>query len=274
MKLLERMRTGKTPPKDDGEPKLLQIRSIVPVLAEGDDDLWPKQGFYLEVSDSSHALYVSLPHEQDDMVLCDELRLGQLIFVDKIEKGSPVPVLRGIRPVPGRFPCVGKPEDLVSMVSEVEKKPRERFCSLSASRAGLNGSGRDACKSGNGRVNSHVSNVMKGDCDSASTMSPSGSAPPIKRRSWNGVGASGYLVSSKPGMKPPARRRSACVSVLVLNSCHPFVLSQFKSRVFILLRVTIHVVKNSIVLTFLRCKKDCFSFLACHETVFCIHRPL
>jgi hypothetical protein len=37
---------------------LLQVISIVPALAGS--ELWPNQGFYLKVSDSSHATYVSL----------------------------------------------------------------------------------------------------------------------------------------------------------------------------------------------------------------------
>jgi len=91
---------------------LLQVVSIVPALAGG--ELFPNQGFYLKVSDSSHATYVSLPDEHDDLILSDKIQLGQFVFVDRVEGASPVPILRGVRPVPGRHPCVGTPEDIVA----------------------------------------------------------------------------------------------------------------------------------------------------------------
>uniref|UniRef100_A0A0V0IY04 Putative muscle M-line assembly protein unc-89-like n=1 Tax=Solanum chacoense TaxID=4108 RepID=A0A0V0IY04_SOLCH len=91
---------------------LLQVVSIVPALAGG--ELFPNQGFYLKVSDSSHATYVSLPDEHDDLILSDKIQLGQFIHVERLEAASPVPILRGVRPVPGRHPCVGTPEDIVA----------------------------------------------------------------------------------------------------------------------------------------------------------------
>ncbi|XP_061354592.1 uncharacterized protein LOC133299167 [Gastrolobium bilobum] len=110
-KLFREMGGGKKMMQDQ-RPSLLQIQSIIPASAEG--DLWPKQGFYLKVSDSTHAMYVSLPREQDNMVLCNKLQLGQLIYVDKLEPSHPVPMLRGIKPIPGRFPCIRKLQNLVS----------------------------------------------------------------------------------------------------------------------------------------------------------------
>ncbi|GLU04908.1 hypothetical protein SLE2022_220360 [Rubroshorea leprosula] len=111
LKLLQHMNTDV---KVAGEHRssLLQVMSIVPALAGG--ELFPNQGFYLKVSDSSHATYVSLPDEQDDLILSDKIQLGQFIHVDRLESGSPVPILRGVRPVPGRHPCVGSPEDIVA----------------------------------------------------------------------------------------------------------------------------------------------------------------
>ncbi|KAL0754576.1 hypothetical protein Bca101_092244 [Brassica carinata] len=70
---------------------LLQVISIVPALAGG--ELFTNQGFYLKVSDSSHATYVSL----NDLILSDKLQLGQFIHVDR-----------------GRHPCLGTPEDIVA----------------------------------------------------------------------------------------------------------------------------------------------------------------
>ncbi|KAK6914528.1 Protein of unknown function DUF936, plant [Dillenia turbinata] len=111
LKLLQHMNTDV---KVAGEHRssLLQVVSIVPALAGG--ELFPNQGFYLKVSDSSHATYVSLPDEHDDLILSDKIQLGQFIHVERFESASPVPILRGVRPVPGRHPCVGCPEDIVA----------------------------------------------------------------------------------------------------------------------------------------------------------------
>ncbi|CAA7405306.1 unnamed protein product [Spirodela intermedia] len=111
LKLLQHMNTDV---KVAGEHRssLLQVISILPALAGG--DLFPNQGFYLKVSDSSHATYVSLPDEHDDLILSDKIQLGQFIYVDRIEAASPVPILRGVRTVPGRHPCVGSPEDVAA----------------------------------------------------------------------------------------------------------------------------------------------------------------
>ncbi|XP_007033883.2 PREDICTED: uncharacterized protein LOC18602441 isoform X1 [Theobroma cacao] len=111
LKLLQHMNTDV---KVAGEHRssLLQVVSIVPALAGG--ELFPNQGFYLKVSDSSHATYVSLPDEHDDLILSDKIQLGQFIHVDRLESSSPVPIIRGVRPVPGRHPCVGSPEDIVA----------------------------------------------------------------------------------------------------------------------------------------------------------------
>ncbi|CAD5312140.1 unnamed protein product [Arabidopsis thaliana] len=151
LKLLQHMNTDV---KIAGEHRssLLQVISIVPALAGG--ELFPNQGFYLKVSDSSHATYVSLPDEHDDLILSDKIQLGQYIHVDRVESSSPVPILRGVRPVPGRHPCVGDPEDIVATHSlgflsddkvkndnngGVSSKPKERVkASVKA-----NGSGSD-----------------------------------------------------------------------------------------------------------------------------------
>lgn len=111
LKLLQHMNTDV---KVAGEHRssLLQVVSIVPALAAG--ELFPNQGFYLKVSDSSHATYVSLPDEDDDLILSDKIQLGQFIHVERLEAASPVPILRGGRPIPGRHPCVGTPEDIVA----------------------------------------------------------------------------------------------------------------------------------------------------------------
>ncbi|ESW03926.1 hypothetical protein PHAVU_011G052900 [Phaseolus vulgaris] len=112
--LLKLMQHMNTDVKVAGEHRssLLQVVSIVPALAGG--ELFPNQGFYLKVSDSLHATYVSLPDEHDDLILSDKIQLGQFVFVDRLEGASPVPILHGVRPIPGRHACVGTPEDIVA----------------------------------------------------------------------------------------------------------------------------------------------------------------
>ncbi|KAJ9537261.1 hypothetical protein OSB04_029994 [Centaurea solstitialis] len=111
LKLLQHMNTDV---KVAGEHRssLLQVVSIVPALAGG--ELFQNQGFYLKVSDSSHATYVSLPDQDVDLILSDKIQLGQYIHVERLESATPVPILHGVRPVPGRHPCVGTPEDIVA----------------------------------------------------------------------------------------------------------------------------------------------------------------
>ncbi|KAF3791107.1 hypothetical protein EJ110_NYTH14777 [Nymphaea thermarum] len=114
IKLLQNMNSPENATADQ-RSSLLQIISIVPAL--GGNDLEPNQGFYLKVSDSSHATYVSLPAEYQEMILNDKLQLGQCIYVRQLEPATPVPILKGIRPLPGRHPCVGTPEDIIAAQS-------------------------------------------------------------------------------------------------------------------------------------------------------------
>ena len=99
LKLLQHMNTDV---KVGGEHRssLLQVVSIVPALAAG--ELFPNQGFYLKVSDSSHATYVSLPDEHDDLILSDKIQLGQFIHVERLEPASPV--RRALRRPRARWP--------------------------------------------------------------------------------------------------------------------------------------------------------------------------
>ncbi|KAL4180821.1 hypothetical protein AMTRI_Chr12g234280 [Amborella trichopoda] len=93
---------------------LLQVISIVPALTGG--ELWPNHGFFVKVSDSSHSSYVSLSKEDNELILTDKLQLGQFIYIDNMEPGTPVPIIVGVRPLPGRHPCVGTPKDLMHML--------------------------------------------------------------------------------------------------------------------------------------------------------------
>ncbi|XP_012068839.1 uncharacterized protein LOC105631356 isoform X2 [Jatropha curcas] len=93
---------------------LLQVISIVPALTGS--ELWPNHGFFVKVSDSSHSTYVSLSKEDNELILNNKLQLGQFFYVDRMEAGTPVPILVGVRPIPGRNPFVGNPKDLMQML--------------------------------------------------------------------------------------------------------------------------------------------------------------
>ncbi|KAJ6415792.1 hypothetical protein OIU84_004566 [Salix udensis] len=93
---------------------LLQVISIVPALSGS--ELWPNQGFFIKVSDSSHSTYVSLSKEDNELILNNKLQLGQFFYVDRVEAGTPVPTLTGVRPLAGRNPFVGNPKDLMQML--------------------------------------------------------------------------------------------------------------------------------------------------------------
>ncbi|XAR65061.1 hypothetical protein NMG60_11009023 [Bertholletia excelsa] len=110
LKLLDGMNSG-VKPTSEHRSSLLQVTDIVPADLD-EKNLWPKHGFYVKVSDSSHSIYVSLPFDQDDLVLSNKMQLGQFVYVDRLEPGSPVPVVRGAKPLPGRHPFLGTPEPL------------------------------------------------------------------------------------------------------------------------------------------------------------------
>ncbi|KAK4413734.1 hypothetical protein Salat_2786200 [Sesamum alatum] len=97
---------------------LLQVISIVPAISGS--ELWPDHGFFIKVSDSSHSTYVSLSREDTDLILNNKLQLGQFFYVEKMEPGTPVPILVGVRPVPGRHPFVGSPKDLMQLLEASE----------------------------------------------------------------------------------------------------------------------------------------------------------
>ncbi|KAK9099580.1 hypothetical protein Syun_026625 [Stephania yunnanensis] len=97
---------------------LLQVISIVPALTGS--ELFPDHGFFIKVSDSSHSTYVALSKDDNDLILMNKLQLGQFFYVDRIKAGTPVPVLVGVRPIPGRHLFVGSPKDLMNMLEPSE----------------------------------------------------------------------------------------------------------------------------------------------------------
>lgn len=194
-KLLEEMGVGKVRRDVDHRPVLLQIRSIIPVLAAG--GLWPNKGFFLRISDSTHSTYVSLPREENDLVLYDKLQIGQLIFVEKLEFAYPVPMIKGIRPTPGRTPCTGDPIDLIPKeriekfcvgLSDMEesynhqvKKPR---------RTRWNNSSLSEINFMDLALSKNLSSVMeeKDDTESMVSSCSSSLSSAARRRSWIGLG--------------------------------------------------------------------------------------
>ena len=119
LKLLNGMNSG-VKPTSEHRNSLLQVTDIVPADLD-EKDLWPKHGFYIKVSDSSHSIYVSLPFEQDDLVLSNKMQLGQFIYIENLEPGSPVPIAKGAKPIPGRHPFFGTPEPLMGLRRKGEK---------------------------------------------------------------------------------------------------------------------------------------------------------
>lgn len=140
MKLLNGMNTG-VKPTSEHRSSLLQVTDIVPADLD-EKNLWPKHGFYIKISDSSHSIYASLPSEQDDFVLSNKMQLGQFIYIDRLEPGSPVPVVKGAKPLPGRHPLVGTPEPIMGLRQKGERNDLAKSVSrVSSSRRGSWGRG-------------------------------------------------------------------------------------------------------------------------------------
>lgn len=134
LKLLNGMNTG-VKPTGEHRSSLLQVTDIVPADLD-EKNLLPKHGFYIKVSDSSHSVYVSLPFEQDDLVMSNKMQLGQFIYVDRLEPGSPVPIVKGAKPLPGRHPLVGTPEPLMGLRAKGEKHEQKFNAKFSAPKRG------------------------------------------------------------------------------------------------------------------------------------------
>ncbi|CDY64935.1 BnaCnng45570D [Brassica napus] len=119
LKLLQCMNSN-TRPTGDHRSAILQVTGIVPALAGS--DLWPNQGFFVQISDSLNSTYVSLSERDTDLILTNRLQLGQFIYLERLEFSTPVPRAAGIRPVAGRHAFVGTPEPLIARVSPGSKR--------------------------------------------------------------------------------------------------------------------------------------------------------
>ncbi|KAL3511284.1 hypothetical protein ACH5RR_030685 [Cinchona calisaya] len=147
LKLLNGLNSG-VKPTNEHRSSLLQVTDIVPADLD-EKNLWPKHGFFIKVSDSSHSIYVSLPFDQDELVLSNKMQLGQFVYVDELEPGSPVPVVKGAKLVPGRHPLIGTPEPLIGLRKKGEKSDQKINPKFSAPRRsswgiGPNGTGAAA----------------------------------------------------------------------------------------------------------------------------------
>ncbi|KAL8035805.1 hypothetical protein ABFX02_12G119800 [Erythranthe guttata] len=120
LKLLNGMSTG-VKATSEHRSSLLQVTDIVPADLD-EKNLLPKHGFYIKISDSSHSIYASLPFDQDDLVMSNKIQLGQFIYIDRLDPGSPVPTVRGAKPLPGRHPLIGTPEPLMGLRSKGDNK--------------------------------------------------------------------------------------------------------------------------------------------------------
>ncbi|KAM0952478.1 hypothetical protein DsansV1_C02g0013451 [Dioscorea sansibarensis] len=147
---------------------LLQVISIVPALTGS--ELWPNHGFFIKVSDSSHSTYVSLSKDDNELILANKLQLGQFIYVDRVEAGTPVPILIGVRPVPGRNPFIGTPKDLMHMLvpSEIpkpseslEESPKKRVI-IKEEKAGVASRYMQGLSARNANTNSNSDKKMNG----------------------------------------------------------------------------------------------------------------
>ncbi|KAI3817547.1 hypothetical protein L1987_11342 [Smallanthus sonchifolius] len=207
LKLLNGMNSG-VKPTSEHRSSLLQVTDIVPADLD-EKDLWPKHGFYIKVSDSSHSIYVSLPFEQDDLVLSNKMQLGQFIYIDNLEPGSSVPIAKGAKPLPGRHPFVGTPEPLMGLRQKGEKSEQKSIFNSntkgSAPRRGSWGTGQKG---------------EDGVCASPMVLKPCpldfDHCTPVKSRSAmranGGVrGSVGGVVLSKM-MESPVTRKSCAVN--------------------------------------------------------------
>ncbi|XP_017227456.1 uncharacterized protein LOC108203186 [Daucus carota subsp. sativus] len=115
-------------PTSHHRSSLLQIIAIVPSF-NNTDTIFPNKGFFIRVSDSLHSAYVSVSEKDAELILGDKIQLGQFVYVEGLDGGAPVPVVRGLKVVPKRRECVGSPVDLIGsevLVGKKEKKGGRR----------------------------------------------------------------------------------------------------------------------------------------------------
>uniref|UniRef100_A0A1J3DCB0 Uncharacterized protein n=1 Tax=Noccaea caerulescens TaxID=107243 RepID=A0A1J3DCB0_NOCCA len=201
-KLIEGMKTGIKPTREHRR-SMLQVTDIVPIDLD-EKNLVPQKGFLLKVSDSSHSIYVTLPSDQDDVVLSNKMQLGQFIYVDRLEPGSPVPIIKGAKPIPGRHPLLGTPEPLTGLKGRSDQETGSK------QRRGSWGQNADF-------ASPFVLKPMPLDFDRATpakrTVSARFAASPIRRAGGGGVRRSygGGVLGKMEGESPAMLRKSCAV---------------------------------------------------------------
>ncbi|KNA06079.1 hypothetical protein SOVF_184520 [Spinacia oleracea] len=183
---------------------LLQVISIVPALSGG--ELWPGHGFFLKVSDSSHSTYVSLNKEGIELILNNKLQLGQFFYIDRLEAGTPVPTVVGIRPLPGRNPFIGNPKDLMQILDPSEGPVRVDARNIS------NGSKASEMKVRSSRLHKLVikeekssvsSRYMEGVLSSTHHRISSSDSISMKSSDAESIGGGGKVVALKSKLQEP-----------------------------------------------------------------------
>ncbi|KAK8469296.1 hypothetical protein PHAVU_005G042800 [Phaseolus vulgaris] len=112
---------------------LLQVTEIVPQLSS--TSALQTRGYFLKLSDSLHSAFVSVPDADAHLICSDKLQLGHFVYVTRLDRASPVPIVRGLTVLPKRRPFVGNPTELLpgaslhapqSQTEGVKKKVAEK----------------------------------------------------------------------------------------------------------------------------------------------------
>ncbi|KAI9119028.1 hypothetical protein K1719_009703 [Acacia pycnantha] len=74
------------------------------------------------------------------------MQLGQFIYVDRLEPGSPIPVVKGAEPLPRRNPLVGTPEPLMGLRQKGSEEQTEASRFNSSKKRVLGKRGNDGDK--------------------------------------------------------------------------------------------------------------------------------
>lgn len=90
---------------------LLQVTEIVPRLSS--TSALQTRGYFIKLSDSLHSAFVSVPDDDAHLICSDKLQLGHFVYVTRLDRASPVPIVRGLTVLPKRRPCVGNPTELL-----------------------------------------------------------------------------------------------------------------------------------------------------------------
>ncbi|KAH9609875.1 hypothetical protein KSS87_001254 [Heliosperma pusillum] len=145
LKLLQSINTNTKPTGEHRSP-LLQVTAILPALPSSTSttplQLWPNHGFIVQLSDSKNSTYVTLSDRDTDLILSNRLQLGQFVYLDRFLfdpfSDCPLPVVSGLRPVPGRHPFVGSPERLGVLFSDSDSTQDFTIYPLQDDEQGLN----------------------------------------------------------------------------------------------------------------------------------------